>query len=264
MSVPWWKGRLVGFDIESTSAEVETARIVTAAIVVAGGGLATETLTLLANPGVDIEPGATEVHGITNERARAEGQAAAEVVAAILSTLAPYLEAGAPLCAFSARFDLTILDREARRHGLVPLQDRAPLRVVDGLVIDKHLDRFRRGSRKLDAICEHHGVILDDAHEASADALAAARLAWCLGARGEVVRRVRGRRDAIELAALRREWEAVRDDLERLHGAQREWAFEQATSLREYFAGRGQAEDAASVRTDWPIVPLPEPERAAA
>lgn len=262
MNVPWWQGRLVGFDIESTSADPETARIVTVAVVAAGGGLATEMLTLLADPGVDIDEGATAVHGITNERARAEGAPAEKVVNAVLAAITPYLEAGSPLCAFCARFDLTILDREARRYGLVPLQDRAPLRVVDGLVTDKHLDRFRRGSRKLDAICEHRGVVLDDAHDAGADALAAARLAWCIGARGEVVRRVRGRADAVELAALKREWEAVRDDLDLLHGAQIEWAHAQATSLRDYFVREGKHAEAASVSTAWPILPVPVAEAA--
>ncbi len=262
MSVPWWRGRLVGFDIESTAAEPETARIVTAALIVAGGGVATETLTLLADPGVEISEGATAVHGITNERARAEGKPAAEVVAVILDTLAIYLQGGAPLCIYQARFDLTILDREAARYGLVPLQDRVSLRVVDGLVLDKHLDRFRRGSRKLDAVCEHRGAVLDAAHDAASDALAAARLAWVIGARGEVVRRVRNANDGRELAALKNEWAVVRGDLDLLHRAQQKWAAEQARSLHDYFTGKGQHEDAASVSTDWPLVPFAE--RAAA
>jgi len=253
----WWQGRLVGYDCESTSADPETARIVTAALIVAGGGVVTETLTLLADPGVEISEGAIAVHGVTNERARAEGKPAAEVVAVILDTLAIYLQGGAPLCIYRAPFDLTILDREAARYGLVPLQDRVSLRVIDGLVLDKHLARYRRGSRKLDAVCEHRGCVLDAAHDAASDALAAARLAWVIGARGEVVRRVRNANDGRELAALKREWEYARHDLDLLHAAQVRWAAEQSRSLREYFAAKGEHENAASVQDEWPMVPMP-------
>jgi DNA polymerase III subunit epsilon len=252
----WWQGRLVGYDIESTSADPETARIVTAAIVAAGGSAATETLALLADPGVEISEGATAVHGVTTEQARAGGQPAPVVIALILDTLAAHLRGGAPLCIYQARFDLTILDREATRYRLVPLQERVALRVVDGLVLDKHLDRFRRGSRKLDAVCAHRGATLDDAHDAASDALAAARLAWCIGARGEVVRRVRNAEDGRELAALKREWADVKGDLDRLHAAQVRWAREQAEGLREYFAANGKTDEAASVSSAWPLMPF--------
>ncbi len=234
----------------------------TAAVVAAGAGLATETLTLMAAPDVEISEGAAAVHGITNERAQAEGAPPADVVSAVLCTLAAYLQGGAPLCCYCARFDLTILDREARRYGLVPLQDRVRLRVLDGFVLDKHLDRFRRGSRKLDAVCEHYGAALDGAHDAAHDAIAAARVAWCIGARGEVVRRVRNAQDGRELARLKREWQEVRGDLDRLHAAQVGWAREQAEGLAAYFRGKGELETAAGVSTAWPMVPLPLPEAA--
>jgi DNA polymerase III epsilon subunit-like protein len=253
----WWEGRLVGLDVESTGVDIETDRIVTAAVVACGGGVATESLTLLADPGVDIPEAATAVHGITTERARSEGQPAGQVVAAVLVALEAHLHHGRPLVVMNARFDLTLLDREARRYGLVPLQDRVDLLVVDPSVCDKHLDRYRRGSRKLDAICEHYGAGLDEAHDAGADALAACRLAWCIGKRGQVVRRVRNGVDAREKGALVREWEAVRHDLPRLHAAQQRWAHEQAVGLAAHFRSQGAAAkgDPDGVRAEWPIVP---------
>lgn len=259
----WWQGRLVGFDVESTSAEPETARIVTAAVVAVGAGLATESMTLLVNPGVPIEPGATEVHGITNEHAQEHGLPAADAVTGLLITLETYLKAGAPLVAFRAPFDLTILDREARRYGLAPLQDRAKLRVIDPFVLDKHLDRYRKGSRKLDAICAHRDATLDGAHDAAYDALAAARLAYRIGQRGEIVRRVRNAAEGREKAALKREWEAVRHDLDLLHEFQARIAYAEAVRLAEYFRSQGQHEDAAGVRPEWPVVPV-DAARAAA
>lgn len=254
MADSWWQGRIVSLDLETTGVDVEKDRIVTAAVALCGGGLATDKLSLLADPGVEIPESASAVHGVTTERARAEGLPAADVVGVIVDVLAR--AQGLPLAIFNARFDLTLLDREARRHGVVPLAERRVVHVIDPLVIDKHLDRYRKGSRKLEAICEHYGASLDGAHDAAHDAVAAARLAYALGHRGQVVRRVRGAHDGREKAMLVRQWEAVRGDLDLLHGAQVEWAADQAVGLADHFRGKGQDEDAAGVRTEWPLVPF--------
>ncbi|GAA3366567.1 hypothetical protein [Saccharopolyspora gregorii] len=52
--------------------------------------------------------------------------------------------------------------------------------VVDPRCLDKRFDRYRKGKRTLGALCEHYRVRLDSAHDATADALACARLAWRL------------------------------------------------------------------------------------
>ena len=257
----WWDSRLAAFDVESSGVDVENDRIVSAAVVLVGGGLKPEPMSLLIDPGVEIPAEATAVHGITNARVRAEGLPARDGLTGLRAVLEAVIEAGHPLVVMNARFDLTLFDRELRRHGLQPLP---AARVVDPFVIDKHLDRYRRGSRKLDALCAHYGVGLDDAHEAGSDALAAARLAYWIGKRGVVVRRVRNADDGRELARLRRDWEACRHDLDRLHAAQAGWARTQAEGLAEYFRGKGQHEDAAGVSLHWPLVPFAEPVRSAA
>jgi DNA polymerase III subunit epsilon len=249
---PWHDGRLVAFDLESTGVDLEEARIVTAAIASCGGGLETQTLTLLADPGVEIPEEASAVHGITTERARAEGEPANRAIATIRNTLAGYTAGGMPIVAFNARFDLTILDRECRRHGIKPLDVR---RVVDPFVIDKHLHRYRKGSRKLEAQALHYtGAPFDLAHDAAFDAVCAARVAWCIGKRGEIVRRVRGKDEAIEKNALVAEWERVRHDIDLLHAAQVRWAAAQAASLEDYFRSQGKDE---RVERAWPVVPVP-------
>jgi DNA polymerase-3 subunit epsilon len=178
------------------------------------------------------------------------------VVREVVTALAVAGARGAPLVVFNARYDLTVLDRECRRYGLPPLQERQfELLVIDPLVIDKWLDRYRKGSRKLEAICAHYGAVLGEAHDADFDALAAARLAWCIGAKGQVVRKVWNAEMGRELAGLKREWEAARGDLARLHRAQRVWAAEQAMGLAQYFREQGQHEDAEGVRTEWPLIP---------
>jgi DNA polymerase-3 subunit epsilon len=42
--------------------------------------------------------------------------------------------------------------------------------VLDILVLDRHIDKWRKGGRKLTDLCAVYGVTLDDAHDACADA----------------------------------------------------------------------------------------------
>jgi DNA polymerase III subunit epsilon len=231
----WHLGRLAAFDIETTGVDPARDRIVTAAVSVVGGGQPAEHRSWLVDPGVDIPAGATAVHGITTARARAQGRVPGEAVEEITAALATQLQSGVPVIAFNARFDLTILDREAHRHGRLPLLDRvggsSGMLVIDPHVLDKQFDRFRRGKRTLSAVCEHYRVPFGEAHAAGADALAAARLAYRLGAT------VTELRDA---------------DLRVLHREQISWAAEQAASLEDYFRRQGRNEH---VEGAWPVVP---------
>lgn len=250
---------MVAFDLETTDKDPENARIVTAAIALCSGGERTESETWVADPGVEVPEEAAGIHGYTTERVRAEGRPAAEVVAEVIETLEMAVLAGLPLVIYNARYDLTVLDREARRYGLVPLTDRCPdMIVIDPMLIDKWLDRYRKGSRKLDAMCAHFGFPLGEAHDASFDAIAAARGAWCLGARGVVVRRTDWPAAAAEAAECKQTWERVHEDLRALHNEQIRWAREQALSLANYFRDKGQYDDAESVQTQWPVVPVRE------
>ncbi|WP_320670583.1 exonuclease domain-containing protein [Patulibacter defluvii] len=235
----WHAGRLAAFDLETTGIELEHDRIVTAAVSIVGGGLPSESHDWLVDPEIEIPAEATAVHGISTEHARTHGRDAREAIEEIVALLAAHVRDGVPIVAFNARFDLTILDREARRHELRPLVDRIggaeALLVVDPLVIDKAADRYRPGKRTLTAVSEHYRVRLDSAHAADADAIAAARVAWRLGQRFPQLR------DAT-LADLHR-WQVV-------------WADRQARSLEEYFRSQGRPEH---VEPAWPIVPLPLP-----
>lgn len=233
--VNWYEGRLAAYDIETTGTETETDRIVTAAVTVVGGGVDPESRTWLVDPGVEIPAEASAVHGISTEKARGEGQSAASAAEEITTFLAEQVVEDIPIVAFNARFDLTILDREARRYGVEPLIERVGgeegLLVVDPYVLDRKINQFRKGRRTLGILCEDYGIPLTDAHAADADALAAARLAWKLG------------RINAELGAY---------DLPTLHEEQILWADEQGRSLQEYFDRQGRSE---VVQTVWPLVP---------
>lgn len=224
-----WARELAVFDLETTGIDVATSRIVTAHVgLLDGEGRVVEQHDWMADPGVEIPAEASAVHGVTTERARAEGRPAAQVVGEILATLQVYLDCGIPVTVYNAPYDLSLLHHEARRHRLQPLHE--PLPVVDPLVIDKAVDRYRRGKRTLAVTASHYGVTLDDAHEASADAVAAGRVAQAIA-----------RRYDAELAVSKA----------RLHSMQVAWCTEQAASFQDYMRRVKDPEFVCS--TGWPL-----------
>lgn len=174
----WHLAPLAAFDLETTGVDVETDRIVTATLVRIHGRQ-TVTRSWIVNPGIPIPAEATAVHGITDETARRDGQNPTIACAEILAELDECWTGGRPVIIYNASFDLTLLDRELRRHCQVSL-DGLVGTVIDPFVIDKELDRYRKGERTLTATCAHYGVKLEGAHTAEGDALAAARVAWRL------------------------------------------------------------------------------------
>ncbi|MGW6391121.1 exonuclease domain-containing protein [Streptomyces sp. NPDC055103] len=231
----WTSGPLCGLDLETTGVNPESDRIVTAAVVSYDGGRPARTQTWMADPGVEIQPGASRVHGITTEQARAEGEPAALVVGQVVATLVAAVEAGAPLVVMNAPFDLTMLEHEAERYGVRSLFSASVPLVLDPRVLDKHVDRYRRGSRRLEDLCRTYDVVHGGAHDAGADAVAACAVT----------------------VALADEYPWIgKTPLEDLHEMQVRWAADQQAGLRDHFAATpGKEFRAASVRTDWPIVP---------
>lgn len=246
----WFLGEMAPFDIESTGVDVETARVVTATVAQIVPGSETLVSSHLIAVDVDIPEQATEVHGITTEYARQNGKPAGEVLEAVAAQLAEAMANGLPIVGCNLSYDFTLLDRELRRNGLATLDGRLgrPVGpVVDVFVIDKALDRYRKGGRKLVDLCATYGVRIGDAHDATEDALGAARVAYRMG-----------RRAGLDMAALRdlygdRPRQAPHIaaaftmfghmSLAELHEAQKGWYAEQATSLAEYF--RRQANEEA-------------------
>jgi DNA polymerase-3 subunit epsilon len=228
---------MAGFDLETTGIDPEQDRIVTACVVYVSARRTLEPHNWISDPGIDIPAGAAAIHGISTERARAEGRPAANVINEVVNALANAVADGTPIVAMNASFDLTMLDREARRHGLQPLTDLVgnKLRVIDPRVLDKHFDPRRPGKRTLTDLCRHYQVPLDSAHSADADAVAACHVAWRIGTTSRVI-------GAMPLADL--------------HDQQVIWARQQAESLADYFRRTpGKEHQAAGVRGDWPLIP---------
>ncbi|GAA4826919.1 3'-5' exonuclease [Streptomyces ziwulingensis] len=230
----WHRELLIGFDLETTGTDPREARIVTGAVIEVRAGETVGHREWLADPGVRIPADAVAVHGISNERASAEGRPADEVAEAIASVLADHWLAGVPVVAYNAAFDLTLLSAELRRHGLPSLRDRLggldPAPVIDPYTIDRSVDRYRRGKRNLEAVCAEYGVPLTAAHDAAADALAAARLACAIAGRHAKV------------AAL---------GPAELHRRQIEWYAEWAADFQSFLRRKGDA--TAVVDGTWPL-----------
>ncbi|HEY3873078.1 MAG TPA: exonuclease domain-containing protein [Actinocrinis sp.] len=223
----WHTGLLGSFDTETTGTDPFAARLVSAAFVTSAGG----RREFLVDPGVEIPAEATAVHGISTEQARTLGarpQAALDEIAALL---AGHLAAGAPLIVFNAPFDLTLLEAELARHGLEPLGRRAgAIRpVVDPLLIDRTLDKYRKGSRTLEAQCAHYGVTIKNAHDACADAVAAMEVAKAQAAKFS------------ELAEA---------SLADLHDRQVVWS---EASERDYAAYRARRGESHTPQVGWPV-----------
>jgi DNA polymerase-3 subunit epsilon len=226
---PRWSKRLAVFDLETTGLDLREARIVTACVVEIDkdGNITGKDLEWLADPGIEIPEAASNVHGVTTEIARTSGRPASEVVAEIISALKAFFEQGVPVVAYNAPYDFTILYHEALRHGLEPISE--PMPVVDPLVLDKFVDTYRSGKRTLEVAAKTYGVSLDVAHNATADAVAAGRVAQAIA-----------RKYAAKLP----------DDVVALHNSQIQWSLDQDASYEKF--RRGSAPD-FTVQRGWPL-----------
>ena len=143
-----WTERLAVFDTETTGTNPLSDRIVTAFVgIIDANGEVERGSDWLADPGVPIPDQAADVHGISTEMAQENGEPARDVVERIRDSLNWIARNKLPLVVYNAPFDLTLVAAECRRHGL-----DAPVlgpQVVDPLVIDRAVDRYRRGKRTL-------------------------------------------------------------------------------------------------------------------
>lgn len=222
----WAHSRLVGFDLETTGVDPATARIVTAAFV----DSADRTRTWLADPGIEIPESARAVHGITTEYAQANGAPAQQVVTELCEVFAALKDEDAVVVGHNVVYDLSVMAAEVARHR--PDIDFAAVvpTIVDTFVVDKHIDPYRKGKRTLVETAKAYRVELLDAHDASADALAALDISRALAEK------------STEIAALSNA---------EIMAAQAEWKRSQAAGLQAWLRKKGNAE--AVVDGSWPM-----------
>lgn len=269
-------GPYLGVDTETTDKDPEQARVIEICTARIEAGQPTRPNTMLVNPGVEIPAEAIDIHGITNERVAAEGKPTREVIDVYVGEIALAAHRGLPILAQNAAYDLTVLDRECRRHDLPTLTDRLdgdPLIVIDPMVLDRRCIRFRRrvskdqGARTLKTLAQAYRIPWDDAkaHGAEYDTLVSCRVVYKIGllsrmSMDELMRvrlgpfdppaAMRGEdaRNFMALAAL---------SPARLHEAQQGWYRQQSEDLATYWrkkahelrnqAGNARTDDAAAV-----------------
>lgn len=224
----WHKNRLGVFDLETTAPDPESARIVSACLGAVGGESPPDIRFALVNPGVPIPAEATAIHGITDEHAQADGADPGAVVERLVREINSLWEYNRPVVAFNAAYDFTVLDRESRRHLDRQLHIAGP--VIDPFVLDREVDKYRKGKRTLTVTAAHYGVRLDGAHDATEDALGAGRVAWAIAQRYP------------QIAAM---------SLEALHEAQAMWHRERQADFAAYLIGQGKPAD--DVCGEWPL-----------
>jgi DNA polymerase-3 subunit epsilon len=215
----WATGELLGFDLETTGVDRFSDRPVSYALVTLVHGEVTDRRSGLVDPGIEVPAGATAVHGITTERARAEGRPLPDALVYLADALEEAVGRGVPVVGMKLDYDLTMLDVQCRMvtgRGLIERGFAGP--VLDALVLDRHADRFRRGRRTLVDLCAYYGVTIDHAHDAAADAQAAAR---------------------VVLELCRRHPDLCEQDLSVLHRSQSGWHREWAESYDQWRSERG-------------------------
>jgi DNA polymerase-3 subunit epsilon len=273
----WWNGRALGLDFETDGPVPTEARIITGALVHLVPGVAPQEMETMLQPERDISQEAIDIHGITTERARDEGVLREVGIASIATTIAEHAGPEVPVVGHNAGgYDLTLLDRELRRLGLgrLEIEDNvfaqiqqvrmvlgerkvATFPVIDTLVLDKAVDPYRKGSRRLvghsdvlrRADGRRHGarghgrrdrLAADRHHDRQPQQVRRRTIFELATATGR--RRRRDRCQAFDESPAR--------SLADLHCAQVKWKAEQAEGLREYFRRKGTA-DPDKVSTDW-------------
>lgn len=225
----WHRRRRVGFDLETTSRFPAEARIVSAALVALDDdddNASPVVREWLVDPGIPIPEETVAIHGISTEYAREHGQDPAVAIEQLVIALTEEFDAGSAVVVMNAPYDLGVLQAEAARYGL---QFPEPRPVIDPLVVDKQVDKYRRGKRRLGDLCGVYGVLLNEAHSAAPDALATVQVADCLAEKFPELQMPAGQ----------------------LHDLQVGWRAEQAADFQAYLQRRGKTD--AFIDGSWPL-----------
>ncbi|MCT4353521.1 3'-5' exonuclease [Streptomyces sp. Je 1-79] len=172
----WHRRRLMAVDIVTTGYRAAVDRILAASVRVGDG----TSGDWIMDPGSNLR---YPTHGTrlgAVERARAEGAPAPRALDDLATVLADHLASNEVLVVWFAPHVLTTLHAELLRHGLPTLAERLPhgvAPVCDPLVLDRHADRYRPGSRSLRAVTAWYGVPHDRPGDAASDAEASLALA---------------------------------------------------------------------------------------
>jgi DNA polymerase-3 subunit epsilon len=184
----WPTGEVLGLDFETTGIDRFNDVPVSYALVSVVEGVVVRSWSGLIDPGREIPPEATAVHGISTERARTEGMPLREAISLVSDAVVAASARAIPLAGMKLDYDLTILETQARElFGAGPVERGWCGPVLDAGVIDRHFDPMREGRRTLTDLCVHYGIDIGHAHDAAADATASIEVLFALAVRFEAL-----------------------------------------------------------------------------
>ena len=236
----WHQRTICGFDLETTGTDPDVDHIVQIGFDVSIGSrlpggsqfpINAMSYEHLVDPGVPIEN--SDVHGITDEIVAGLQQDEGAAITELVWYLRAMAAAQIPVVAYNAAFDLTFARAVALRHN-VPW-DLDDLIIMDPMVLDKKIDKWRKGSRKQDATAAFYGIGVDAErlHSARYDAGIGVQILRAMGAKYSKI-----------------DW-TTPSFMESTRG----WAIDQQMSLAAYFRKSGKTNDDGSeivVKIGWP------------
>lgn len=180
----WHEGPLAALDLEATGVDTRTARIIEVGLFrIEADGSSRPIVDRLIDPRVSIPAKVTELTGISAGDLAAGGATPADVLTETLAAVTTLVDEGVPIVLYNANYDWPLLTNELARNGLGSLPAVPPAILIDPLVLDRHVDRYRKGKRTLSTVTDHYGVPLDGAHRAAADAAATVGVARAIAER---------------------------------------------------------------------------------
>lgn len=162
----WHEVPLVFIDFETTGTQPGIDRVVEVGLARYEGGVCTAQAGSRINPGMPIPAESSAIHGITDADVQGAPTLESFFGRAEIQAVLQHAQPGA----YNAPFDKWFCPPWALADWAWPW--------LDTLVLVAHVDRFAKGQgrHKLGAACARHGVPLENAHSAQADARAAGEL----------------------------------------------------------------------------------------
>ena len=162
--------KVLAFDLETTGVSTQRDRIVQFALIGTLEDGTSVNLEQIVNPQIPIPYDSSRIHGLYNDdvRGKATFSAVADQIAELID--------GAILVGHNVRkFDFAMLKNEFLRVGRLAPQPKA---IMDTLELVRRLKIPR--PHNLGSLCQRHGIRLEAAHTAAADAAATMLLFWRL------------------------------------------------------------------------------------
>jgi DNA polymerase-3 subunit epsilon len=172
MGRPWHELAVAVIDTETTGLPDAGGRCCEVAVVRFEGGVPVARFSSLIDPGCDIPQAATAIHNITTGMVR--GAPRLEDVAGDLLRVC----AGAVPAAYQAMFDRHMIHASITGTDCLAFDPKESW--LDVMIICKHFDRYVSGAgrHKLVNACKRHGIVIEGAHRAEADAIGTGALLW--------------------------------------------------------------------------------------